>query len=137
MRRNKLIGHEPIGGLLMGQVIVNEFGQIVVSEETIATVAGIAALECYGLVGMCSRSRLKDNFVELLGMENLSRGVEVSLNDDKVIIDLFIIVSYGTKISEVAQNVMETVKYAVENLIGLKVDKVNVNVQGVRVSQVK
>jgi len=121
----------------MGQVIVNEFGQIVVSEETIATVAGIAALECYGLVGMCSRSRLKDNFVELLGMENLSRGVEVSLNDDKVIIDLFIIVSYGTKISEVAQNVMETVKYAVENLIGLKVDKVNVNVQGVRVSQVK
>jgi uncharacterized alkaline shock family protein YloU len=137
MRRNKLIGHEPIGGLLMGQVIVNEFGQIVVSEETIATVAGIAALECYGLVGMCSRSRLKDNFVELLGMENLSRGVEVSLNDDKVIIDLFIIVSYGTKISEVAQNVMETVKYAVENLIGLKVDQVNVNVQGVRVSQVK
>lgn len=121
----------------MSQVTVNEFGKIVVADDTIATIAGAAALESYGLVGMCSRSRLKDNFVELLGKENLSRGVEITLNNDKVVVDLYIIVSYGTKISEVAQNVMETVKYAVENQIGLQVDKVNVNVQGVRVSQVK
>lgn len=121
----------------MSQVLVNELGRIVISEETVATIAGVAALDCYGLVGMCSRSVLKDNFVELLGKENLSRGVEVTLNDDKLIIDLYIIVGYGTRISEVAQNVMEAVKYAVENLIGLQVDQVNVNVQGVRVSQVK
>lgn len=121
----------------MSQVTVNEFGRIIVADDAIATIAGAAALESYGLVGMCSRSRLKDNFVELLGKENLSRGVEVTVNNDRVTVDLYIIVSYGTKISEVAQNVMETVKYAVENLIGLHVDQVNVNVQGVRVSQVK
>ncbi len=121
----------------MSQVVVNEHGKIIVSDEAIATIAGAAALESYGLVGMCSRSRLKDNFVELLGKENLSRGIEIKLNGDKIVIDLYIIVSWGTKISEVAQNVMETVKYAVENQVGLQVDKVNVNVQGVRVTQVK
>lgn len=121
----------------MSQIILNEIGRIEISEEAIATIAGVAALECYGLVGMCSRSRLKDNFVELLGRENLSRGVEVTINDDRVIIDLFIIVGYGTRISEVAQNVMDKVKYTVESLIGLQVDQVNVNVQGVRVSQGK
>ncbi|MGI6357572.1 MAG: Asp23/Gls24 family envelope stress response protein [Bacillota bacterium] len=121
----------------MSQVITNEIGQIIISDEVIATIAGIAALECYGLVGMCSRSKLKDNFVELLGRENLSRGVEVSVDDNHMEISLYIIVGYGTKISEVAQNVMDTVKYTVENLVGLQVDQVNVNVQGVRVNQTK
>lgn len=121
----------------MSQLITNDIGQITIADEVIATVAGIAALDCYGLVGMCSRSKLKDNFVELLGRENLSRGVEVAVINDKVTVSLFIIVGYGTKISEVAQNVMDTVKYTVENLLGLQVDQVNVNVQGVRVNQVK
>jgi len=103
----------------MSHVAVNEHGKIIVADEAIATIAGAAALESYGLVGMCSRSRLKDNFVELLGKENLSRGIEITLNNNKVVIDLYIIVSWGTKISEVAQNVMETVKYAVENQVGL------------------
>ncbi|MGI6343658.1 MAG: Asp23/Gls24 family envelope stress response protein [Bacillota bacterium] len=120
----------------MDQVITTDLGQIVISEETVATIAGAAALECYGLVGMCSRS-VKDNFVELLGRENLARGVQVSGDAQQVIIDLCIIVSYGTKISEVAQNVMDTVKYTVENLIGLKVEQVNVNVRGVRVTRAR
>lgn len=121
----------------MSQTLTTDVGKIVISDETIAIVAGVAALECYGLVGMCSRSRLKDNFVELLGRENLSRGVEVTGDGEKIVIDLYIIVSFGTRISEVAQNVMEKVKYTVENLIGLQVEQVNVNVQGVRVSQDK
>ncbi len=121
----------------MAQVITNEFGQIAISDDVIATIAGIAAMDCYGLVGMCSRSKLKDNFVEMLGRENLSRGVEVTVGAGGVEISLYIIVGYGTKISEVAQNVMDTVKYTVENLIGLQVDQVNVNVQGVRVNQAK
>lgn len=121
----------------MSQVIVNELGRIIIADDAVATIAGAAALGSYGLVGMCSRSRLKDNFVELLRKENLARGVEITINEDKISVDLYIIVSYGTKISEVAQNVMETVKYAVENQIGLQVERVNVNVQGVRVSQVK
>jgi len=121
----------------VSQTISTEFGKIVISDEAISTVAGVAALECYGLVGMCSRSRIRDGFIELLGKENLSRGVEVQVNNGNIIVDLYIIVGYGTKISEVAQNIMEKVKYVVESLVGLPVEHVNINVQGVRVNEGK
>lgn len=121
----------------MSQTISTEFGKIIISDEAISTVAGVAALECYGLVGMTSRSRIRDGFIELLGKENLSRGVEVQVSDGSIIVDLYIIVGYGTKISEVAQNIMEKVKYVVESLVGLPVEHVNINVQGVRVNEGK
>ena len=108
-------------------------GKIEISSDVIATIAGIAAVECYGLVGMASRKQLKDGIVELLGRENLSRGVEVSEQEGELIIDIFIIVGYGTRIDEVANNVISTVKYSVEKITGLKVGIINVNVQGVRV----
>ena len=116
----------------MGKEITNNLGKIDISEEVIATIAGAAAVECYGLVGMASR-KSTDMFSELLGRENLARGVVVSIDDNQVVIDLYIIVGYGVKISEVATNVMERVRYTTENLTGLKVAQVNVNVQGVRV----
>ncbi|MBT9176027.1 MAG: Alkaline shock protein 23 [Firmicutes bacterium] len=119
----------------MSQTILTDYGKIVITSEAIATVAGVAALECYGLVGMCSRSRIRDGFIELLGKENLSRGVEVHVSGNSVVIDLYIIVGYGTKISEVAQNIMEKVRYVVETLVDLSVEQVNINVQGVRVNE--
>ena len=119
----------------MSQTILTEYGKIIITAEAIATVAGVAALECYGLVGMCSRSRIRDGFIELLGKENLSRGVQVQQSGNSVVIDLYIIVGYGTKISEVAQNIMEKVRYVVETLVDLTVEQVNVNVQGVRVNE--
>jgi uncharacterized alkaline shock family protein YloU len=118
--------------LHMGKEINNNYGKIEISEEVIATIVGAAAVECYGLVGMASK-KSSDKFSELLGRENLARGVVVSINGDHVVIDLHIIVGYGVKISEVAANVMERVRYTVENFIGLKVAQVNVHVQGVRV----
>jgi len=114
---------------------MTQYGKIIITAEAIATVAGGAALECYGLVGMCSRSRIRDGFIELLGKENLSRGVEVRQSGNRIVIDLYIVVGYGTKISEVAQNVMEKVRYVVESLLDLSVEQVNVNVQGVRVNE--
>ena len=99
----------------MTNEIENELGKVVISEELIATLAGVAAVECYGLVGMSSR-KLKDGIAELLGRDNLSRGVEVHLEDNDLMVDLHIIVSYGTKIQEVATNVMEKVKYTLEKL---------------------
>ncbi|WP_425807211.1 Asp23/Gls24 family envelope stress response protein [Desulfitobacterium sp. Sab5] len=116
----------------MGKEINNNLGIIDISEEVIATIAGAAAVECYGLVGMASR-KLTDGFVDLLGRENLARGVVVKIEDNQVVIDLYIVVGYGVKISEVAANVMERVRYTTENLTGLTVAQVNVNVQGVRV----
>lgn len=107
-------------------------GRIDVSEEVIGTIAGAAAMDCYGLVGMASRSQLKDGISELLGWENLNKGIEVRTENGELVVDLHIIVSYGTKISEVAHNVQSKVKYTLHQMVGLTVNRVNVFVQGVR-----
>ncbi|MBP1991426.1 Asp23/Gls24 family envelope stress response protein [Paenibacillus eucommiae] len=112
-----------------------EFGKIFVTNDVIATLAGSAALDCYGLVGMASRKQLKDGIAELLGQGNLSRGVEVRREADRLEIDLYIIVSYGTKISVVANNVQTKIKYILNEVVGLHVDDVNIFVQGVRVAR--
>ncbi|MUT66836.1 Asp23/Gls24 family envelope stress response protein [Paenibacillus sp. NEAU-GSW1] len=111
-----------------------ELGQIFVTDNCIAVIAGSAAMDCYGLVGMASRKQLKDGIAELLGRDNMSRGVEVRRENDKLQIDLHIIVSYGTKISEVAHNIQSKVKYVLNEVIGLQVDQVHIFVQDVRVS---
>jgi uncharacterized alkaline shock family protein YloU len=118
----------------MPKVLVTELGKIEIAEDVISMVAGHAALDCYGLVGMASRKQVKDSITELLGRENLSRGVQVRTEGEEVIVDMYIIVSYGTRISEVAHNVMDKVKYTLENYLGLQVEQVNVIVQGVRVT---
>ncbi|ANC76823.1 MAG: Asp23/Gls24 family envelope stress response protein [Bacillota bacterium] len=110
------------------------YGQIDISNEVIATIAGGAAIDCYGIVGMASRKQLKDGITELLGRENFSRGIVVRQEEDEVHIDMYIIVSYGTKISEVAHNVQNKVKYTLDQMLGLAVDSVNIYVQGVRVT---
>ena len=120
----------------MSKEIVTEYGRIEITEEVLATIAGVAAVECYGIVGMASK-RIKDGIVELLGRENLSRGVKVTINEDNIVIQLNIIVGYGVRISEVAANVRDKVKYMVETMSGLPVSKVNINVRGVKVGSAK
>jgi len=112
-----------------------EYGKVSVTPEVIATLAGSAALDCYGLVGMASRKQLKDGIAELLGRDNLTRGVEVRQEKDRLEIDMYIIVSYGTKISVVAGNVQNKIKYVMNEVIGVHVDQVNIFVQGVRVAK--
>lgn len=111
-----------------------ECGAIHISGEVIARIAGSAAMECYGLIGMASRKQFKDGITEILGRENLTRGVEVNLDHTGLLISLYIIVSYGTKILEVAHNIQKKVKYVLNEITGLHVDKINIIVQGVRVS---
>ncbi|MCE4048355.1 MULTISPECIES: Asp23/Gls24 family envelope stress response protein [Bacillaceae] len=110
------------------------FGQIDISTEVIATIAGGAAVDCYGIVGMASKNQIKDGLTDILRKENFTRGVMVRKVDDEVHIDMYIIVSYGTKISEVAHNVQSKVKYTLNKTVGLAVDSVNIYVQGVRVT---
>ena len=110
----------------------SQLGAVNISHEVLASIAGNAATECYGLVGMASRT-LRDGIAELLGRDAVSTGVEVKVDGDQVVIELYIIVEYGVRISEVARNIQERVKYSVENLTGRNVNSVNVNVQGVRV----
>jgi uncharacterized alkaline shock family protein YloU len=117
----------------MSIALTNDLGTVQITDEVIATIAGSAALDCYGLVGMASQNQLKDGIAELLGRDNLARGVEVRRVDDEVHVDLYVIVSYGTRISEVAQSIQNRVKYVIDEVVGLHVDCVNIRVQGVRV----
>lgn len=119
---------------ITGKVVETPLGKLVLSEEAIATVAGAAAIECYGVVGMAGR-KMRDGIAELLGRESLSRGVEVSVEGDHVSINLYIIVGYGVRISEVARMVTDKVRYTVEQVTGLKVANVKVNVEGIRVQR--
>jgi uncharacterized alkaline shock family protein YloU len=117
---------------ISGKETETQLGRLVLSEEAIATIAGAAATECYGVVGMAGR-RMSDGISELLGKENLSKGVSVTIEGDDVYVDLTIVVGYGVRISEVARMVVDKVRYTLENATGLSVKKVTVNVQGVRV----
>ncbi|HZJ82907.1 MAG TPA: Asp23/Gls24 family envelope stress response protein [Clostridia bacterium] len=110
----------------------NSLGEIVISDDVMATLAGISAIECYGIVGMASK-RATDGIVELLGRENLSKGVKVHTQDEDISIELYIIVEYGISIATVANNMIETVKYNIENFTGMNVKKVDVTVEGIRV----
>ncbi|MDD2573260.1 MAG: Asp23/Gls24 family envelope stress response protein [Firmicutes bacterium] len=112
--------------------IDNSLGSILISEDVLTNIAGIATMECYGLVGMASKSSA-DGIVELLKKEYLSKGVKVYTEEDALVIDLCIVVKFGTKISAIAQNIIDKVKYSVETMTGMEVKKVNVNVKGVRV----
>jgi uncharacterized alkaline shock family protein YloU len=112
--------------------VPTQLGSVQISREVLATLAGAAAMDCYGLVGMASRSQLKDGITELLGRENFSKGIEVTTEDSEIQVDLYIVVGYGVKISEVASNVQSKVKYTLEQMTGLAVKEVNIFVQGVR-----
>jgi len=121
--------------IFVPMLLSTENGKIEIDDQVIAAIAGSAALDCYGLVGMASRSQLRDGIAEMLGRENLSRGVQIRREGDELNLDLYVVVSYGVRISEVAHNIQAKVKYVLEEIAGLKVDHVNIFVQGVRVTR--
>ncbi|MEG1500977.1 MAG: Asp23/Gls24 family envelope stress response protein, partial [Clostridiales bacterium] len=113
--------------------LANDYGKILISKEVIANLAGIAATECFGIVGMVSSRFFSDGIADLLGKESLSKGVEVYITPDNLLIKVNIVVGYGINLSVIANNVIENVRYTVERHTGLKVDHVDVNIQGVKV----
>ncbi len=116
----------------MNGTMNTQLGEILVNTDVIAKYAGSAAVECFGVVGMAS-IKMKDGLAKLLRMENLNQGVDVLIEENKITINLHIIVSYGVSISAVAENLIGNVRYKVEEFSGLQVVKVNVFVEGVRV----
>jgi len=105
-------------------------GRIEVAPRVVASVVGHVANESYGIVGMAARG-LRDGIAERLNRENVHRGVEVKITDDGVVVELYVIAEYGTRISEVAHNLMSAVRYTLEKTLGLRIVAVNVNVQGI------
>lgn len=112
--------------------IVNEKGSISISSDVIAAIVGISAEQCYGIVGMSAKTT-GDGIARLLHLDSYHKGIKVYMKEEIIDIDMFVIVEYGVSINAVAQSAKETIKYNVEKFTGLKVGKVNVSVQGVRI----
>ena len=109
-------------------------GQIELTDDVIATVVGGATTEIFGVVGMASKSAIKDNFQALLRKENYSKGVVIkTLEDGRIAVDVYTVMSYGVKISEVSRNIQERVKFNLESQLGISVDAVNVFIQNIKV----
>lgn len=115
----------------MAASIKTQFGHIRIADEVIARVAGLAAMECYGVVGMAANNTA-GGFVQLLMGDNLTKGIKVSTEEEKVNIEIHIIVEYGTNISVIADNLIDTVSYKVTDMLGLSVGDIQVFVEGIR-----
>ena len=107
-----------------------ERGRIEVFPAVVGAIAGHAATECYGIMGMAARG-LREGVATLLRRENVHRGVEVREVDGQLVIDVYVVVQYGTRITEVAHNLQGAVRFEVERTVGVPVAEVNVFVQGV------
>lgn len=107
-----------------------EIGNIKISVDVVATIAGIAASQTKGVAGMYSS--FAGGIAEMLGAKkNPSKGVKVDMSEDTVKIDLYIVVEYGVRVPELAWEIQESVKSSVETMTGLTVDKVNIHIEGV------
>lgn len=111
----------------------SELGVVKIADEVVSIVAGLAATDIEGVASMSGG--IAGGIAEVLGRRNLSKGVKVEVGAEETKIDIFIIVNYGVRIPDVAWNIQESVKKAVEEMTGLKVASVNVHVQGIHFPQ--
>lgn len=117
----------------MAITVTNDLGTVSVSEDLIATLAGYAAVENYGIVGMCARSA-GDAIVELFGRENLQKGVLIEkVGEAQVDVSLHVALQYGVSLPAVSQNTKQNVRYRIEDLAGVSVRNVNIFVESIRV----
>ena len=117
----------------MAAEMSTSMGKITIADDLIASIAGYAAVENYGIVGMSAKNAA-DPFIELFGKDNMRRGVKVTILSPEVIdIDLYVTLEYGVSLPAVAQNAKSNVKYRVEEMTGLTVHAVNVHVENIRV----
>ena len=115
---------------MKGSSMNTHMGNITIDKEVIAQYAGTVATECFGIVGM--GITVKD-VVKLLRKDNLSKGITVTINNNKLTLDFHVIVSYGVSILAVSDNLIDNVKYKVEAFTGMEIERINIFVEGVRV----
>ena len=118
---------------MKGSTVDTHLGNIIIDPNVIAQYAGSGAVECFGIVGMANVN-VKDGLVSLLKIDSMTRGINVSLDaNNKLILDFHVIVAYGVSISAVSDNLIDNVKYKVEEFTGLEIEKINIYIEGVRV----
>jgi uncharacterized alkaline shock family protein YloU len=110
----------------------HSLGRIEVSSVAIASIVHEAVLSCYGVVGTAAKD-LATGIANILSRDS-KRGIDVHIRSGQIIIDVYVIIEYGTRIAAVARSVMNVVKFSVEQALGIPVAEVNVHVEGLRVS---
>ena len=113
--------------------INTSMGNISIDNEAIAQYAGSVAMECFGVVGMAGIN-MRDGLVKLLKLDSMTRGINVMVRNNKLVINFHIIVAYGVSILAVSNNLISNVKYKVEEFTGIEIEKINIFVEGVKVS---
>ena len=108
-------------------------GSVTLTDDAVAQVVGHTVVECYGIVGMASKSLAK-GMARMLTRDSLTQGIEIERSGDELWIDLYVIMEYGLNLAEVAGTVRSQVAYEVERVTGLTVASVEVVVQDVRQS---
>ena len=111
--------------------MTTHMGSITIDKEVIAQYAGNVATECFGIVGM--GVSVKGGLVKLLKHDSVTKGIGISINNNKLTMDFHVIVAYGVSILAVSDNLISNVKYKVEEFTGIEVEKINIFVEGVRV----
>lgn len=107
----------------------DKFGTVKITNDVVAIIAGVAATEVKGVVGM--GGGITGGLSEMLGMKNLSKGVKVEVTGNNASIEMQIVIEYGYKLAEVGKEVQENVKASVENMTGLNITEININIQGI------
>ena len=110
----------------------NQYGSVCVADNVIATIAGLAAMQCAGVVGMATQGAA-EGLAELLKIDSLTKGTKVNTENKDITVDINLIVEYGVSMAAVAENVIATVSYSIRSMTGLEVAAVNVNIKGIRV----
>lgn len=117
----------------MAVKIDNELGRINISREAFAVVIGNATNECYGVVGMASKSPVKDGLAVVLGRDNFSKGVTITpIDSGKVNIEIYVVVALGVKVSEVCLEIQKKVRYVADQTFGDRINDINIFVQGIK-----
>lgn len=114
-------------------LIKNEkfLGDVTIRNEVLARMAGAVASKCYGVVGMAAKDA-KDGVVSILKANNITKGIGVSVEDGRAVIELHIIVEYGTNISTICKSIANRVRYAIAEYAGVKVKRIDIKVEGIR-----
>lgn len=110
----------------------NELGSILIQKDAIASIARQTTLQSYGVVGLAPKN-LFENIRRII-KKDINYGINVDYDHDGLIIDLYIVVEYGTRIKSITSSIVNSVKYNVERTVGLPVRRINVHVRGLRIS---
>jgi len=111
-----------------------DYGEVTISNHVLEKVAGVSAVECYGIVGM-AMVNVTSGIAKLLKGDSITKGISLSIEDNIITIELHIIIEYGVNIKAVTDNLISTVRYKLEQFSGLKIGHINIFVEDVRVDE--